>query len=97
MRKLLCSTVALLFVTGGLLAAEIKGKIKSVDADKSTITVTVGDKDETFTVAQDAKISVGTVKDVKDLKPGANVTLTTETKGGKEVVTAITGGGAKDK
>ncbi len=94
LRRLLCTMVALLFMTGGLLAAEVKGKVKSVDADKSTITVTVGEKDQTFTVAKDAKVSVGTVKDLKDLKAGANVTLTTEKKAGKEVVTGIMGGGA---
>jgi Cu/Ag efflux protein CusF len=96
LRRLLCTAVALLFVTGGLLAAEVKGKVKSVDADKGTITVTVGEQDQTFTVAKDAKVSVGKVKDVKDikdLKVGANVTLTTEKKDGKEVVTGIKGGG----
>jgi hypothetical protein len=96
LRKLLCSMVALLFMTGGLLAAEVKGKVKSVDADKGTITVTVGDKDQTFTVAKDAKVSVGqikNVKDIKDLKAGTNVTLTTQKKDGKDVVTEIKGAG----
>ena len=96
-RKLLCTAVALFFVTGGLVAAEVKGKVKSVDADTGTITVTVGEKDQTFTVAKDATISAGTAKVLKDLKAGDNVTLTTEKKDGKEVVTGIKGGGSKDK
>jgi Cu/Ag efflux protein CusF len=89
LRRLVCTMVALLLMTGGLLAAEVKGKVKSVDAATSMITVTVGDKDQTFTVAKDAKVSVGMVKDLKDLKAGASVTLTTEKKAGKEVVTEI--------
>jgi Cu/Ag efflux protein CusF len=98
LRTLVCVVVALVVLAGGLLAAEVKGKVKKIDADKNTITVTVGDKDETYTVAKDAKIAVGkNIKDLRDIKEGASVTLMTEKKDGKEVVTEIKGGGKKDK
>lgn len=74
------------------LADDAKGTIKSVDADKSTIVVTVGDKDMTYTVAKDTKITVAG-KDVKlgDLKKDAKVTVTYKKDGDKIVVSAITG------
>ena len=78
-------------------AEEVKGKIKGVDADKGTITVAVGDKDRTFDVANDARIGVGKSKDLKDLKAGQSVTLTTESKNGEDVVTEIKGGAKKEK
>src|SRR5262245_38083440 len=40
LRTIVCAVVALLFCVGLTLAAEIKGKVKKVDADKGTITVT---------------------------------------------------------
>ena len=35
---------------------EVKGKVKSVDAEKNTITVTVGDKDQTIPVAKETEV-----------------------------------------
>lgn len=68
--------LCLLLVVGVALADESKGKVKEVDSDKNTITVTVGDKDMKFMV-KDAKVTAGK-KDitVKDLKVGDNVTVT---------------------
>ena len=82
MRTFLGTVLALLLAAGGLLAEEIKGKVKSVDAEKMTITVTVGDKDTTFTVGDK-------VKNLKGYKEGDSVTLTTKKDGDKETVTAI--------
>jgi hypothetical protein len=70
-------------------ADEIRGKVKSLDADKGSITVTVGDADQTFQVQDDAKVvglygkklKKATVQDVpsglRGVKEGADVTLTT--------------------
>jgi hypothetical protein len=55
------ATVALLVFAGGVLAAEHRGRVKSVDATKGTITLTTGrmgmQQDKTFTVAKDAKFT----------------------------------------
>jgi hypothetical protein len=55
MRILLSSAVALLVLTGGLSAADIKGKITKIDADKGQITVKVDGKEMEFVVPADAK------------------------------------------
>lgn len=95
-RTLLCVVFALAVFTLGALADEYKGKIKSVDGDKGTLTVTIGDKDQTFNVPATAKITAGK-KDIADgLKAkqfnkaiGAEVTVITEKKDGKETVSEI--------
>ncbi len=92
--------VVLVF-SGALVADEIKGKVKNVDADKSTITITVEDKDKTYNLDKDFKV-VGLVgKKLKKAKlqdlPGgltavktnAEVTLTTTKVEAKEVVSQI--------
>ena len=102
LRKFICGLCALLLGVGVLIAAEIKGKVKSVDEDKKTITVTTDDKDTTYTFTDDTKIVRGN-KDAKDRakalkalgRGGAEVTLTTEKKDDKEVVTQIKTAGKK--
>src|SRR4051794_5109506 len=96
LRTLLCAVFALLLVVGGLLAAEIKGKIKSIDADKMTVTVTDEDgKDHVLNVEKDAKLVSPGGKDLKDglkakqFKEGAAVVVTCEKKDGKECATEI--------
>jgi hypothetical protein len=98
---MVCTVVALLIVAGGLRAAEIRGKVKTTDTDKGTVTVTVDDKDTTLSVAKDAKITQLVGKKPKKaqaqdvpgglggLAAGKDVTLTTEPKDGKDVVTQI--------
>ena len=88
-------------------ADDIKGKVKSTDTDKNTITVTVDDKDQTFNV-KDAKIYT-TGKKKKNtpapeialtlgaVKTDSQVTVTTEKKDGKDVVTAVKVEGGKKK
>ena len=101
-RKLVYSAFALLIVAGGLRAEEIKGKVKSTDSGKSTITVTVEDnKDMTFSVAKDAKIFQLAGKKLKKAVPqdvtgglsgletGKEVTITTSKQDGKDVATSI--------
>jgi hypothetical protein len=95
------SLLALAVCAGGLLADEVKGKVKSVDPDKGTITVTADDKDQTLDVAKDAKVihlvgkklKKAKVRDVPGglggVKAGDEVTLTTEAKGGRSVVSQV--------
>lgn len=105
LRTLVCTVSALLIFAVGLIAAEVKGKVKSVSADKTTITVSADGKDQEFKISDDTKVlsPKGTpVKDrekaLKGLKEGANIVVVTEKKDGKDVVTEIkVGGGKKDK
>jgi Cu/Ag efflux protein CusF len=83
------------------LADTARGRIKHVDADKSTITVTVRanrqapGQDTDFTVTGDTKYlnangdALADGLKSADLKEGAFVTLTTDTKDGKTVVTEV--------
>jgi hypothetical protein len=101
LRKLLLALGVCALSLNLALSAEIKGKVKSVDADKNTITLTVDDKDQTIDVDKDAKIySLGRKKKgqpapevalsgLRAVLANANVTITTEKKGDKEVATSI--------
>jgi hypothetical protein len=104
LRKLVCALFAVAICFSVALADEIKGKVKSVDTDKNTITVTVDDKEQTFTITDDTKIVAGNQnKEVKDrlksdrFKAGTDVVITTEKKDGKDVVTQIKLAGGKKK
>jgi biopolymer transport protein ExbD len=69
--------VVMLGVSLIAMAAPVSGKIKSVDAEKSSITVTVGEEDKAYTVNDGAKISIdGKDGKLADLKAGMNVKLT---------------------
>jgi hypothetical protein len=100
----MAALLGLVLVGGGLLAEEIKGKVKSVDADKKVLTVTVDGKDKEFKL-NDSTTFVGpkgkALKEgikAKGLKEGANVTITTDKKDGKVVVTEVKlSGGKKNK
>jgi hypothetical protein len=74
-------------------AAEVKGMIKSVDADAKTLTITVGADDKAYRVADDARIVKITGKEdklkfekipggLKGLAPGNQVTAFTESTAG---------------
>jgi hypothetical protein len=95
----LCSLLLLGLVAW---AAEYKAKVKSVDPDKNTITVTLDDKDKTFNVSDDVKVTVGGEEKKKKLKVKAlnnspDVTLVTDGEGDKEVVKEIKIGKKKKK
>src|SRR5262249_49471084 len=101
---LLCAVTALLLFAGSAAAAEeIKGKLKKAGNDK--ITITVDEKDKTFDVSKDAKVvTLGKKKQLVDvtgglkgLKEGDEVTLTTDKKEDKEVVTQVQVAGKKKK
>jgi hypothetical protein len=97
LRKLAVVLSVFALVLGVALADEIKATVKSVDADKGTIKVTVkdGDKetDKEFKVSKEVKLSkLGKgVKALADIKADTKVILTTD----KDTVTEIKGDKSK--
>lgn len=101
MRSALCFAALLALAASPLAADEIKGRVKSVDPDKHTITLLVGDAEKTFEVAPDAKITglfgkklkKAVSQDVpgglKGIKEGAEVALTSEDKDRKPTVNQV--------
>lgn len=98
---LLGSLVALVISAASARADEVKGKLKSVDADKHTLTVTFIDKDQTFQFSADVKVVHLVGKKAKKaqtedlpggvtaLTTGSDVILTSEKKDGILVITAV--------
>ncbi len=96
----LCA-VSLAFAASVASADDIKGKVNAIDPDKRTITVNVGDKDQTFEIAQTAKVyrlsgnnarRAGYAEapgGIKEVAVGSTVTLTTEFIDDKEQATRI--------
>ena len=108
LRSIVCGIFVLLVGAGGVFVGEAKGKLKSVDADKSTLTVTANDKVTSYDVSKDAKVikvmgrgkkaTLETVKDgLKGVTSGSEVILTTEKKDDKDVVTQVKIEGGKRK
>jgi len=96
LRTFAAALCALAVFSGSLLAEEIKGKVKSVDADKSIMTVTVGDKDQEYKICDDTKIVGPNGQALKDglkaklfSRAGVPVVITTEKKDGKDVVKEV--------
>ncbi len=83
--------VFLLGLAAPVLAEEVKGKIKSVDADKNQFVLTDKDaKDLTFKMDDNAKIRLND-KDSKlnDLKEGDEITVTYEKKGDRMIASEV--------
>jgi hypothetical protein len=96
LRTFVAAVVALVLVAGGLLAEEVKGKVKSVDAEKMTLTVTTEDgQSHVINLDNNTKLTDTKGKDLKagvkskSLKPGTEVTVTYETKDGQKVGTHV--------
>ena len=96
--------VAIVFVliTPVALLAQERGKIKKVDADKGTVTITVDGKDQDFVVSGDTKFmgKNGPLEDgLKNaaFKEGTEVMFKYETDGDKKVLRGIRVGGTGDK
>jgi hypothetical protein len=70
-----------------------RGTIKKVDAEKRTVTITVGGKDEEFEVSDGTRLPDLKGDSLKDrlagLKDGTEVQFKTETRGGKDVLLAL--------
>jgi hypothetical protein len=102
LRKVVLALVGVAVLAVSAAAAEVRGTIARVDAAKGTITlkfeVLAGGtpkEDKTFTVPASVPIVDLAGKKVekrledKRVTPGIKATVTTETKGGKEVVTKV--------
>ena len=107
LRKVLAAVFCIGLCLSLAVADEFKGKVKSVDPDKNTITVTIDGEDKTFKVNDDTKIvrkGKDGDKDVKDglknekaWKRGPNVIVTTEGDSPKGKVKEIRIVGGKKK
>ena len=64
LRSVICALVVLLLTVGISLGGEIKGKIKKVDADTATITVTVDGVDKDYKIADNCKFLDSNGKDL---------------------------------
>lgn len=102
LRLFVAALSALILGAGVSLADEVKGTVKKVNTENGKITITVKDKDQTFTVAKDTEIfRIGKAKKgqpgakktveggIGGIKDGSTVTVTTSKKDDKETVTSI--------
>jgi hypothetical protein len=79
-----------------LAQMEVDGIFAKFDADKNEITIKVNGKNEmTFRLSQDAKVTVGEVKDLTKLKIEDSVTLTLMKDGDKIMVIEVRQGRQK--
>ncbi len=97
-RRLFAAACVLALAVAFVQGDEVKGKVKKVDSDKNTVTLTVDDKDQTFDTTKDTKVVALYGKKLKKaqqqdvpgglgaVKEGTAVTLTTEKKDSKDVV-----------
>jgi hypothetical protein len=107
-RRFVVAVSVFLALGAALIAAEMKGRIVKVDAPNHKITVSIDDKQQEFTLTDDARIlgPKGPLKDglkhkvfqsEKALKKGIPAVLTTQKKNDSDVVTEIKLGGGKKK
>ena len=99
LRTLGLALAIVLIGTSAVAADTVAGKVKSIDTDKNTITVTVDGADQTFAVEKESKVwqpgknKKAPAQDVAGglggLKEGQPVVLTTTKKDDKDVVTEI--------
>jgi hypothetical protein len=102
------SLAVVLFSAGGLLADEVKGKVKSVDTDKNTVTLTI-EKELALSLSKDVKVVQLVGKKAKKARtedlpgglaavpPGSEVTFTIDKIDGKEVITQVKVAGLTQK
>jgi hypothetical protein len=96
MRAYISALALVLVCTGGLFADELKGKIKSVDAEKMQLVVTDDNgQDQTVTFGKEAQVvgphGLTHHQALKSpmLKPGAAVTITYENKEGQMTASKV--------
>lgn len=94
-RRFLIALSALLLSAGRLLALEASGTVKSIDTDSGTVVVFANGADRTLKVDMNLKVLDTQGKDLadglksKELKAGAEVTVTVERGGGQMMLMAI--------
>ncbi|WP_378943919.1 DUF1344 domain-containing protein [Mesorhizobium sp. ANAO-SY3R2] len=76
MRTLIGAVAAVLMISGAALAAEAEGKIKSVDKDKSVITL---DNGKSYKLPGEF--------DVDNIKPGMDILIAYDVVGGENLIT----------
>jgi hypothetical protein len=97
MMRVFVPALALVFVcASGLFADELKGKVKSVDAEKMQLIVTNDNgQDQTVTFGKEAQVvgphGLTHPRGLKSpmLKPGASVTITYEAKEGQMTASKV--------
>lgn len=95
------AALGLMLLAGSLLAIEVGGTIKKVDAENGILYVHAGGQDREVKIAKGAKILDKDGKDLadglkaKELKEGAEVTLTVEREDNTPVIKAIRLGRSK--
>jgi hypothetical protein len=106
-RRWLGAWIAVLLGAGSLLALEAVGTIKKIDPDKGVVVVFANGQDRVLKAAKDLKVLDTKGKDLadglkaKELKEGAEVTVTVERENNEIILKAIqlgrkTGAGGKD-
>ncbi|HEY1380896.1 MAG TPA: hypothetical protein VGF55_29110 [Gemmataceae bacterium] len=90
------AAVALVLFAGTIAAQDNgirRGKIKAVDADKHTVTITADGKDETFTLTDRTRVMDASNQPVKepfkDLASGAAVMFKADTRNGRTVLVGV--------
>lgn len=108
-RRIVASVAVAFVAVIGLIAAEVKGRLVKVDDAAKTITIKVDDADKTFTFNSDTKFVSSKGKDLNEeakkklfeakanKKGGREVTVITEKKGEKEIVTEVKVSAGKKK
>src|SRR5262245_6702943 len=90
----ICVVLALGLSAGSLLAFDAEGTVKKVDADKGVLFIHAKGQDRAVKVAKDAKVLGADGKELadglraKELKEGAEVTVTVEREDGGPVIKA---------
>ena len=107
LRRWIGAVAVLFLVAGAVTAAETKGKFVKFDAAGKVLTVDVSGKETNFNLTDDVKVTtvkgeptkkgIQSFANPKVSKAGARLTIVTEKKGDKEVVTEIKLGGRDKK
>ena len=98
LRNLVPALIVVLICGSGLLAAEHTGKMKQVDHDKMTLTITVDGKDVTFKFNEDTQVVNENDKPLAlklkamRFKQPVTVTVTSEKKGDDTIATKVKAG-----
>ena len=104
-RTIAVIAVSLSLAVTALHAEEVKGIVKKRDTAKNSLTLTIEGKDQTFGVSKDASfVSVNSEiakkgkrvervavleKGLAGVSDGANVTVMTESEGGKDIIVSV--------